>query len=115
MSGAPVNVHYAKLQKSLIVNNFSGITLSVTSPQTNKLSNVNNQRVYQELVYRNKVFKTILTGCPDLSFFPTRTPTRRPPAFFNPTLTESLEQAMSHLEKWVTIAKWIIFRNMCHT
>ena len=57
-----------------------------------KLSKVTNQRVYQELVYRNKVFKTMFTGSPDLSFFPTR-PHSSPARFFSPPLTESLEQA----------------------
>ena len=69
-------------------------TLSVTSLQTNRqgVEKVTNQRVYQELVYRNKVFKTMLTGSPDLSFFPTR-PHSSPARFFSPPLSESLEQA----------------------
>ena len=59
-----------------------------------KLSKVTNQRVYQELVYRNDVFKTMLTGSPIISSFSTR-PQLSPARFFNRplSLTESLEQA----------------------
>ena len=47
-----------------------------------ELSKVTNQRVYQELVYWNEVFKTMLTGSPVVPSFSTRlrlSPTR----FFN--------------------------------
>ena len=37
-----------------------------------KLSKVTNQRVYQELVYRNEVFKTMFTGSPVAPSFSTR-------------------------------------------
>ena len=47
-----------------------------------ELSKVTNQRVYQELVYRNEVFKTMLTGSPVVPSFSTRS--RSSPArFFN--------------------------------
>ena len=45
-----------------------------------KLPKVTNQRVYQELVYRNEVFKTMLTGSPVASSFSTR-PRSSPAAF----------------------------------
>lgn len=51
------------------------VMLSVTWLQTNRqvvvdiLSKVTNQSVYHELVYQNWVFKTMLTGSLDFSFF----------------------------------------------
>ena len=72
---------------------------SVTSLQTNrqdvdisKLSKVTNQKVYQELVYRNEVFKTMLTGSPVAPSFSTRPGLSPPPHFQSSRLTESLEQ-----------------------
>ena len=47
-----------------------------------KLSKVTNQRVYQELVYRNEVFKTMLTGSPVAPSFSTR-PRSSHAGFFN--------------------------------
>ena len=64
-----------------------------------ELSKVTNQRVYQELVYQNEVFKTMLTGSPVVPFFSTRprsSPAR--PLFQSSTLTESLEQAIGEDE-----------------
>ena len=47
-----------------------------------ELSKVTNQRVYQELVYRNEVFKTMLTGSPVVPSFSTR-PRSSLARFFN--------------------------------
>ena len=51
-----------------------------------KLPKVTNQRVYQELVYRNEVFKTMLTGSPVAPSFSTRP--RSSPATFSIVYTD---------------------------
>ena len=77
-----------------------------------ELSKVTNQRVYQELVYRNEVFKTMLTGSHVVPSFSTRS--RSSPArFFNrPHWQRAWNRLFQNRLEWQEILEmlWSVMR-----